>query len=355
MVVSSGAWPDRLARGGVARGVVSAKCGALVREGPSLSTALIGQPLPRRARIIIAAARGDRLRVEGGGWVSSRCIRPAPFRIGFCFLVYGVVEFRDVWSHFLDGVDPSRYGVFVHSKRPSLGGGLAGAVVLEDPEPTAWGEISLVKATARLFRAARDDGCDALVLLSDTMLPLAPFEVLAGRLRSTVFQVQTAPSEEEFEARAGNRKMIAGKLPPDTVLPPTVTKANMFFALDAASFTRLDAAPRYDAFSTIWVGASDEYYWINMARAAGLGYREGNFVYCSSDYAGVTAAELHDIDERLLEELGRLDFLFVRKVRSIPAMAEYLASITSRRARGPPPRLPAATSAITGHVWGEVE
>jgi len=59
------------------------------------------------------------------------------------------------------------------------------------------------------------------------------------------------------------------------------------------------------------------YYWVNMMRILRRPFVSANFVYCSEDHAGVTAAELHDIDAALLAKLAKLDFLFVRKVRSL--------------------------------------
>ena len=80
-------------------------------------------------------------------------------------------------------------------------------------------------------------------------------------------------------------------------------------------------------------------------------YASENFLYCAQDHAGVTAAELHDLDRGLLASLRRLDFLFVRKVRAIApeALAAYLASI------GAAGDVRTTTSKVTGHVWGENE
>ena len=126
---------------------------------------------------------------------------------------------------------------------------------------TQWGDVSLVKAAAALFRAARDGGCDAFVLLSDTMLPLEPFDALCDRLGSSLFQVQERPSPEEFEARSGNHAMISKKLPralADRWRPSTITKANMFCALLRDDFDALDEKPQSVWNSTTGLGGPDQ-------------------------------------------------------------------------------------------------
>ena len=370
-----GSWAEALERQpeGLA-GAVLRK--ALVRREPSLSSAAVGELRRGTAlRVTRAASAGgrERLLVAGGGlegWVSAPTLRKPPrgLKVGLCFLVYGGVEYADVWRWYLDGVEPRRFAIYAHSKRPGACaascGGLRNVTVLtEGLVDTQWGDVSLVKAAAALFRAARDGGCDAFVLLSDTMLPLEPFDALCDRLGSSLFQVQERPSPEEFEARSGNHAMISRKLPralADRWKPSTITKANMFCALLRDDFDALDERPQYDAFSTIWVGASDEYYWANMMTILRRPYASARFLYCAANHAGVTAAELHDVDGALLA--ATRGFLFVRKVRSIAADAlpRYLQRIRSGRAHvRPSPAECAAVattaSLITGHVWGEVE
>lgn len=79
--------------------------------------------------------------------------------IAFCFLVKDSVNNLDLWSAFFEGVAPSRFHFYVHAKTPSPSAVPDGAVIDSDPLPTAWGELSLVMATRRLFDQALQDGC----------------------------------------------------------------------------------------------------------------------------------------------------------------------------------------------------
>ena len=158
--------------------------------------------------------------------------------------------------------------------------------------------------------------------------------------------------------------MIRAKLPPPLAARfhrRSITKANMFFALTRDDFDALRANAQYDAFATIWVGASDEYYWPNMMRILKRPFTASrDFLWCHPNSSGVTAAELHDLDASLLA--ATRGFAFVRKVQSIDpkALPRYLAQIRStRRHIRPSPddcaKVATTRSLITGHVWGEVE
>ena len=105
-------------------------------------------------------------------------------KLGFCFLIKDGLSQLSLWERFLAPALPGAFGIYVHAKTPSPSPVLEGSCVDPSPLATAWGEKSLVAATERLFAAAIDDGCDAMVLLSGDMLPLQPFDVMAAlRLR----------------------------------------------------------------------------------------------------------------------------------------------------------------------------
>ena len=90
------------------------------------------------------------------------------------------------------------------------------------------------------------------------------------------------------------------------------------------------------AFDKIWGGAPDEYYWINVMQIHGRPYAApGDFLFCSRDVCGATAAETWTLDEGLLAET--CGFAFIRKVAAIApaARAAYIARIAAPAA-GPP-------------------
>ena len=148
--------------------------------------------------------------------------------IAFCFLVKESVNNLDLWSAFFEGVAPSRFRVFVHAKTPFPSAVPDGALIDSDPLPTAWGELSLVMATRRLFDQALQDGCTSMVLLSGDMLPLWSFERIQERCQSTRFSLQPTEglTERQSSANAARYAQMAPWLGLDV---SQMMKQNMFF------------------------------------------------------------------------------------------------------------------------------
>jgi hypothetical protein len=130
--------------------------------------------------------------------------------IAFCFLVKDSINNLDLWSTFFEGIASSRFRIYVHAKTPYPSAVPDGAVIDSDPLPTAWGELSLVMATHRLFDQAMEDGCSSMVLLSGDMLPLWPFERIQERCQSTRFSLQPADglTERQSSANAARYQQI---------------------------------------------------------------------------------------------------------------------------------------------------
>ena len=83
--------------------------------------------------------------------------------IAFCFLIKDSVNNLDLWSTFFKGIACSRFRIYVHAKTPFPVVVPDGAVIDADPLPTAWGDLSLVLATRRLFDQGWKDGCTSMV------------------------------------------------------------------------------------------------------------------------------------------------------------------------------------------------
>src|ERR1700687_2131849 len=96
-------------------------------------------------------------------------------RIGFCFLIYDVINHEDLWDRFFDGVPEDLYRVFVHYKtdRPLQ---YFEASKLETCIPTQYRHVSIVHAHNLLFEAALKEDCEKFVNLSQACIPLKSFE-----------------------------------------------------------------------------------------------------------------------------------------------------------------------------------
>jgi hypothetical protein len=94
-----------------------------------------------------------------------------PPKIAFLFLTRGDVTIPAIWQAFFKNADPSLYSIVVHPKfRDQLNSDFWGSpnTTLLRPIPTAWGTISLVKATLYLLKVALRSLIQQIYLITQT-------------------------------------------------------------------------------------------------------------------------------------------------------------------------------------------
>ena len=69
-------------------------------------------------------------------------------KIALCFLTYGNLSQPKLWTHFIN----SKYNIYIHNKYEFTG--VFKRYCIKNKVETAWGNISLVKATLNLFKEA---------------------------------------------------------------------------------------------------------------------------------------------------------------------------------------------------------
>ncbi len=108
-----------------------------------------------------------------------------PAKVAFIFLTRGDVNQHDVWSEYLSKANGH---ATVHAHTGDVGK-LGEESLLRDRQirsrvDTGWGSISLVHATLELLRAALEDSdITHFMLVSESCVPVRPFEALASSLR----------------------------------------------------------------------------------------------------------------------------------------------------------------------------
>jgi len=105
-------------------------------------------------------------------------------KLGLLFLTREDVNHPAIWQEFVKEC-PERVRVLSHPKSLALvkGGFLEGTVIPEQYE-TAWGTISLVKASLALLRSAlEDETLTHFILLSESCVPIHPLSEILRRLR----------------------------------------------------------------------------------------------------------------------------------------------------------------------------
>lgn len=234
-------------------------------------------------------------------------------KLGFCFLIKHGLNHASLWSRFLAASPPGSAGVYVHAKTSTPFPVLDAAWVDPSPLATAWGDLSLVAATQRLFMTAIDDGCDAIVLLSGDMLPLHSFDWIQGFCRKTRLSLQPLEglSERQLYANSERFKQIS---PYFGLKVEQLRKQNMFFVIQSRDAVKImDAASPKD-FPLLEL--ADEYYWINHLIRMNADWHESNVVYCNPDPTRTQALNLV-LTTDLLRKCREEGFAFIRKIQSL--------------------------------------
>ena len=232
--------------------------------------------------------------------------------IGFCFLIKDSVNNLDLWTAFFQGTSSSQYRIYVHAKTSSPRAVPCGAVVDCDPLPTAWGELSLVMATHRLFDQASRDGCTSMILLSGDMIPLWSFERIHEHCQSTRFSLQPAEGLTERQSRKNAERY--GQMAPWLGLDASqMMKQNMFFSISSADYQSVRGLSLRDCPLK---QLADEYYWVNALTASGRTVRADDFLYCNPEPTRTQACGLN-LTPELLSECRQRGYLFVRKVAQV--------------------------------------
>lgn len=109
-----------------------------------------------------------------------------PEKIAFLFLTRGEVNNIKVWEKYFQNADDSKYRIIIHSKNTKA---LTSPIwtsrnsTILKPIPTAWGTISLVKATTYLLQSAMSDTfVTKFILLSEFCLPTTNFNNMYNTL-----------------------------------------------------------------------------------------------------------------------------------------------------------------------------
>ena len=96
-------------------------------------------------------------------------------KLGFCFLIYDVINFEELWNEWFKNIDTDKYSIYVHYKtnKPLK---FFDKYKLQNCIPTAYRQVSIVHAHNLLFKQAFDDGCYKIISLSGACIPWKSFD-----------------------------------------------------------------------------------------------------------------------------------------------------------------------------------
>ena len=103
-------------------------------------------------------------------------------KIAFLFLIYDEINNEDIWLKFLEGVDKSKYNIYIHYKTYKKSENFD-KYKLTNSIPTKWGDISLVKAQNLLLKEALKDPLNEyFIFLSNSCIPFKNFDQVYNKL-----------------------------------------------------------------------------------------------------------------------------------------------------------------------------
>ena len=153
-------------------------------------------------------------------------------KIAFLFLTRGEHNNVSLWEKFFETADPKKYKILVHPKEISL---LKSSLWFHTnssilrPIPTAWGSITLVKATLYLIQMALADPLvKKFVLLSESCIPTNHFNSV---YETSMMEVGRSRIHWTFGKNIDRYTMIKSALPP-TVTPHNWMKQSQWMMLD---------------------------------------------------------------------------------------------------------------------------
>jgi len=118
----------------------------------------------------------------------TECLAPEvegkPVKLGLLFLTRGDVHHPQIWREWV-AQSPDDIRIFSHPKNPAEleGGFLEGAQIPEQIE-TAWGDVSLVRASLALLKAGlEDDTITHFALVSESCVPVQPLTRVLQKLK----------------------------------------------------------------------------------------------------------------------------------------------------------------------------
>lgn len=194
-------------------------------------------------------------------------------KIGFLFLIKNKFFNKKFYKNYFKNIDKDKFGVYIHYKvKPPLD---FDNLTFVKSIPTAWGDISLVKAILILLKYAYNDGCDMFYILSSDSLPLKHFDEIY-KINDTVFSQQNI--------RYGRKHLLNNfsRLKRHNPLYKKFNinswrKQNMFFCMSRTDYEKINFNKYVPLFSNL--GIPDEYFFINIFIVERVPYIKGKYMF----------------------------------------------------------------------------
>lgn len=192
-------------------------------------------------------------------------------KIAFCFLTIDNINKSDVWEEFFKG-NEDKYSVYMHPKNPENISDEYKKYIINDLVETKWGDVSLVRATLNLFKAAFQDPKNKMfVLVSDSCIPIYNFnyiynELMINRNKSNIISIKSSTPQEYQYRHNALQTSDPNFLPLDNF-----KKCSQWCAINRNSIEKIINVDYTDLYSSM--PAPDEHYFINICDKFNIPYQ----------------------------------------------------------------------------------
>ena len=117
--------------------------------------------------------------------------------LGLCFLIYDKINHEELWYNWLRNVDKKKYKIYIHYKN-DIKLKYFEKYKLDNCIETKYADISLVKEQNLLLEASVNDNCSHSIFLSNSCIPLKPFDYIYEYLNVNFSYFNKTPDEQCF-------------------------------------------------------------------------------------------------------------------------------------------------------------
>lgn len=234
-------------------------------------------------------------------------------KIAFCFLTYDVIIRDDIWNIFFDGVDISKYTVFIHPKnKPPLAFYRFEHNYVKYPvSTTSKTDINIVKATLQLLKEAcsQDNTITHFIFLSQSCIPLYNFNTLYKKITDKNMSIISCIQKNKVDRYNALNPNMKRYIHPNLFFKQQPNM--MLIREDVERFIKEDYVEYFRGLE-----CPDEHYFVNII----INFFKKKFImkqitFCNPFLDRTQALEFNNINNDFLNKVRDLGFLFMRKIK----------------------------------------
>jgi hypothetical protein len=232
-------------------------------------------------------------------------------KIAFCFLTYDKIIRYDIWNKFFNGIDIEKYTVIIHPKNINNWNyyTFPYTIVKDRINTTGKDNITIVKATLKLFNEAFKQNATHYIFLSQSCIPIYTFDILYNIVSNVKYSIISCiynNKSERFNSLSNQLKQIVQlnnfvKQQPNMIL--IKEDIELLLKNDLTEHFKIMQCP-------------DEHYFINIL----MNILKKNIIkkqthFCNFNLNRTQALEYKYVDINFIKKIRDFGFIFMRKIK----------------------------------------